>query len=126
PVDTATALPTAGFPRVIGTVLTALPDGAGGWYIAGQFTAVGGVSRTNIARVLANNTVATWNPGANGIVRAMVLRAGLVYVGGDFGVIGGAARNRITAIDVTTGVATAWNPNANSSVRAFAANASVL
>jgi len=126
PVDPASGLAAAGFPRVNGTVLAAVPDGAGGWYIGGQFTTVGSSPRANLARVLADNSVSPWNPGAGGIVRTMVLRAGALYVGGDFLTLAGTARNRIGAVDATTGALSAWNPNASSSVRAFAAGATQL
>src|SRR6185503_20568494 len=45
PVDPATGLPSGNFPRVTGTVHAVVPDGSGGWYIGGDFTAVGGISR---------------------------------------------------------------------------------
>src|SRR5256885_600948 len=126
PVDSVSALPGPGFPRVNGVVLAAVPDGAGGWFIGGQFTAVDGSLRSNLAHVLADFTVAAWDPGASGIVRALVLRGGTLFVGGDFLTLGGAARNRIGAVDTSTALATAWNPNANSSVRAFAPGTSAL
>jgi hypothetical protein len=126
PVDLSTGVPAAGFPRVNGSVFTAVPDGAGGWFIGGQFTTVGVSSRLNLAHVLADQSVSSWNPGTNGNVRALLLRSGVLYVGGDFLTLGGLSRNRIGAVDATSGAVGAWNPNANSSVRAFAAGGSVL
>src|SRR5262249_24582903 len=73
-----------GFPVVNGTVLAAVSDGSGGWYLGGQFTAVGAAARSNLAHVLADHSVAAWNPGANNLVRVLVLRSGVLYVGGDF------------------------------------------
>ncbi len=126
PVDPVTAVPAAGFPRVNGTVVAAIPDGTGGWFIGGQFTTVGGVARTNLAHILADQSVAFWNPGTSGIVRSLLLRSGVLYVGGDFTTLGGIARNRIGAVDPNTGVTSSWNPNANSSVRVFVESASGL
>ena len=126
PVDTTTGAPAPGFPRVNGTVMAAIPDGAGGWYIGGQFTAVGAIARANLAHVLADQSVAAWDPGTNGIVRTLLLRGSVLYAGGDFTTLGGVIRNRIGAVDAGTGVATSWNPNANSSVRALATNGTVL
>ena len=120
PVDPVTAAPAPGFPRVNGTVTAAVPDGSGGWFIGGQFTAVGNTARANLAHILADQSVAAWNPGAGSIVRVLHLRSGILYVGGDFLTLGGLTRNRIGAVDAATGVTTSWNPNANSSVRAFA------
>src|SRR5207249_5646506 len=36
PVDTATALPSSGFPKVAGTVYATVSDGSGGWYVGGR------------------------------------------------------------------------------------------
>ncbi len=126
PVDPVTGVPAAGFPRVNGTVIAAVPDGSGGWFIGGQFTAVGGVARTNLAHILSDQSIAFWNPGASGIVRVLLLRSGLLYVGGDFTTLGGVARNRAGAVDPNTGATASWNPNANSSVRAFVESGSGL
>ena len=126
PVDVATGAPAPGFPRVNGTVMAAIADGAGGWFIGGQFTAVGASARNNLAHVLADQSVAAWNPGTDGIVRTLLLRGGLLYVGGDFTLLGGVARNRIGATDASTGVTTSWSPNASGSVRVFATNGTVL
>lgn len=119
PIDPVTAAPAPNFPRVNGTVMAAVPDGSGGWFIGGQFTAVGATARNNLAHVLADQSVAAWNPGAGSIVRTLHLRAGVLYVGGDFLTLGGLTRNRAGAVDANTGLTTTWNPNANSSVRAF-------
>ena len=40
PVDVTSGAPAPGFPRVNGTVVSAIPDGSGGWFIGGLFTAV--------------------------------------------------------------------------------------
>ena len=99
PVDATSGVPESGFPRVNGTVMATVPDGSGGWFIGGLFTAVGASARTNLAHVLNDHTVAAWDPAPNAIVRTMVLRGGLLYVGGDFLTLGGIARNRIGAVD---------------------------
>ena len=78
-------------------------DGAGGWYIGGYFTAVGGLPRSNLAHVASDLSVSAWNPNANGAVYALAVSGSTVYAGGDFTSIGGQARNRIAALDATTG-----------------------
>lgn len=99
-------------------------------YIGGTFQMVDSASRNRIAALNAGATTAgtyikTWNPNANGAVRAMKLAGTTLYVGGDFsgaGSIGGAARNRIAALNtlLDTGNATSWDPNTGSgSVRAL-------
>ena len=95
---------------------------------SGSFTAVGGVSRTNIARIDATTGAAdSWNPNANAPVWKVALQPdGKILAGGDFNsaistpTIGGQTRNRIARLDPTTGLADSWNPNANNSVTAIA------
>lgn len=41
--DTITNKTDRSFPKIKGVVYTSISDGAGGWYIGGSFTQVGGV-----------------------------------------------------------------------------------
>src|SRR5947207_2244425 len=66
PLDLASGAPTGVYSRVTGTVSAVVPDGAGGWYLGGVFSAVGGSPRSNIAHVLADGTVSAWDPSAAG------------------------------------------------------------
>jgi hypothetical protein len=113
PINAATGVPVPGFPKVAGIVRAVAPDGSGGWFIGGFFSAVGGIPRANLAHILADNSVAAWNPGANDGVIALVVSGSLVYVGGVFTNVGGQPRNRIAALDASTGLPTAWDPNAS-------------
>ena len=116
PIDALTGQTPSSIAEVGGTSIWAVaPDGAGGWYIGGVFTDVDGTPRSNIAHILADNTVSDWNPSANGEVRALAVDGSTVYVGGSFTSIGGQPRNCIAALDATTGNATAWDPNASGS-----------
>ncbi|MEO5616536.1 MAG: hypothetical protein ABIS67_02085, partial [Candidatus Eisenbacteria bacterium] len=108
PIDAASGASAGGFPKVRGEVHAVAPDGSGGWYIGGNFTAVGGIPRSNLAHILADNTVSAWNPNADGGVFALAMSGSTVYAGGNFNSIGGSARNNIAALDATTGVATGW------------------
>jgi hypothetical protein len=128
PISTVTGVPRSGFPRIVGSVLCAAADGAGGWYVGGSFTAVGGILRLNLVHVLANNSVASWNPTVVGSVHALAVSGGTVYVGGSFsaacgsssGVTACVSRNNLAALDASTGSVKAWNPDANLAVRALA------
>ncbi|MCS7020150.1 MAG: delta-60 repeat domain-containing protein, partial [Bernardetiaceae bacterium] len=83
-VQTGSGAVINGFPIVNGTILAVAPDGSGGWYIAGEFTQVGGQARNRIARIMADNSVdLAWNPNANGTVRCIVVDGTQIYVGGD-------------------------------------------
>ena len=122
PLDATSGVPPGAYPEVAGGYVNAvLPDGAGGWYIGGTFTRVGGVTRNRLAHILADNSVSAWDPDANSSVSALVVSGGTLYAGGDFTGVGGQARNRIAALDLATGLATAWDANADSAVLALAA-----
>jgi len=94
PLDPATGVRPAGFAKVNGPVYVTVPDGAGGWYIGGDFTRVGDKSRHNAARIMADGTVGAWNPNVDLAVRAIALARGasanLVWIGGDFTVVNNA------------------------------------
>jgi hypothetical protein len=120
------------FPRVAGTVYAIQSDGAGGWFIGGVFTAVGGLARTNLARIDSSGAVTAWAPAADNYVRALALSGTTLYAGGDFTAItppGGSAttRNRLAAISTAdTGSLTAWAPAASSTVHALALSGTTL
>src|SRR2546428_547811 len=82
PIDSTNGMPVAGFPKVVGSVSAVASDGSGGCFIGGSFTWVGGVPRSNIAHVLADNTVSAWNPRANDAVYTLVVSGSTIYVGG--------------------------------------------
>lgn len=84
PFDAGTGAPVAAFPKVAGNLRAVVSDGAGGWFIGGNFNAVGGVPRTNLAHILADLSIAPWNPSPNGNVLAMAHEGGTVYVSGFF------------------------------------------
>ena len=94
PLDPTTGARAASFPKVNGPVYVTVPDGAGGWYIGGDFTRVGDRSRHNAARILADGTVGAWNPNTDHAVRAIVVApaggANLAWIGGDFTVVNNA------------------------------------
>jgi hypothetical protein len=119
PISADTGELVAPFPKVNGAVLASVPDGAGGWFIGGEFTNVGGLARNYIAHILPNGLVDSgWDPNARGgfpetYVYALAVSGSTVYVGGYFTRIGGQARNYIAALDTGTGQATDWNPNAS-------------
>ena len=119
-VDSTSAAAKPGFPVVSGAVYSAAPDGSGGWYIGGSFGAVGGIVRSNVAHVLADNSVdPAWNPTLNGSNVVIAVSGSTVYLGGAFTRVGAMTRNRIAALEATTGQPTAWNPNASAIVNAI-------
>ena len=118
----ASGIPDSRFPQVQGgNVYAMAADGAGGYYIGGNFTAVVGISRSRIAHIRADGSLdRVFNPAANGTVYALAVSGSTVYAGGDFTSIGRQSRSRIAALRTSDGLATTWNPHADSTVDAFA------
>lgn len=100
------------YPKVNGEILTAISDSAGGWFIGGLFTAVGGQPRRHLAHIFAGGEVAAWSPDPNDQVHALALSGATLYVGGRFDSIATLPRSRIAAVDVATGAARRWDPSA--------------
>ena len=66
-----------------GSIRAAIADGAGGWFMGGTFSAVGGTARPGLAHVRSDGTLDTaFTPAGLGQVRALALDAGRLYVGG--------------------------------------------
>ena len=119
-VDPGSGAHVSGSPVVNGDVFAAVPDGQGGWYLGGQFTAVNGVPRLNAARVLAGGAVSQWNPFADGLVRTIVRVGDRVFLGGDFTRIKTAPRLRVAAVDAVTGAPDpAFRPRFNAPVHSI-------
>ncbi len=117
------------FPRVAGYVYGIADDGQGGWFISGNFTAVGGVPRNCLAHILSDGTVAPWNPNPNHVpygTGGLIVSGNRVYVCGGFATISGKPRSYIAALDATTGEALDWNAHANGLVAPLAIHGNVL
>lgn len=89
-----------------------------GIYIGGNFTLIGGQARNHIARlsVSAPPTADSWNPNANGAVRAIAVEGSDVFIGGDFTSVSSQTRNRIAKIDTSGALDATWNVNLDNSV----------
>ena len=129
PLSWTGGAPSWRFARVAGTVQAVIPDGEGGWYIGGRFTAVEGVSRGNLAHVRADGSVAAWAPEVGGAVpyplaaevRALATHGGVLYVGGVFTTVNGRLRNNVAAVDAKTGTVLGWDPGADLDVSCLVA-----
>jgi hypothetical protein len=109
-LDPATGAWSPAFPKINGTVLVAVPDGNGGFYVGGDFTRVGTRSRHNGARIVPGATAGTWdvggwNPETDKPIRAIAPSptGNVVYIGGDFSVTQGVARAGIAAVNGFSG-----------------------
>lgn len=92
-------------PRIAdGQVSVAVGDGAGGWYLGGDFTRIGGHAAGGIAHVLHGGELDTdFLPVADHLVSAMELVGDTLYVGGAFSHVDGVARSRLAAISTEDG-----------------------
>jgi phosphodiesterase/alkaline phosphatase D-like protein len=80
-------------------------------YVGGNFSAAGGLQRSNLAAVdAASGKVLGWNPGANGPVNALAWRDGGVYAGGGCTLWGGAGWVGRGGVDGRSGRALDWSP----------------
>lgn len=107
-----------------GTIYTMARNGSV-LYVGGEFSFIGGKNRENIAAIdTATGSATSWDPGANGSVRSLVLdsTASVLFAGGEFSganSFGGQARNRLAAVDLPAGTVNAWNPGATGTVFAL-------
>lgn len=115
-LDEGTASYNPSFAKPDGRVRACIADGAGGWFIGGDFTHVGGVSRNRVARINADGSLHAWDPNASGSVRSLCSLGNTVFIGGSFYMVGGQTRNGIAAVDASTGAVSGWYPGACLSV----------
>ncbi len=99
-------------------VFAILIQADGRMLIAGDFKAIAGQTRNNIARLNADGTLdMAFDPNSKSIVNAIATQSdGKIVAGGYFNgtnSIGGQTRNFIARLDPTTGLADSFNPNAN-------------
>jgi len=128
-VSTTTGIVDQAFPRVNGPIFSVVPDGNGGWFIGGEFTVVGTLSRLCVAHIKADKTVDTaWNANfSTGCSVFTMGRSGTtLYIAGGFSTIGGETRNKIGAVNTTTGAVLPWNPNAKDTVRVLTVAGSIV
>jgi hypothetical protein len=118
--------PATGLCQVAGVVyaMTQVGDRT---YIGGSFTAVSGVSRSNVAAIRADGTLdPSWNPSTDGVVYAMAASSdgSKIFLGGGFTTVGGQARGRLAAVTSDTGeLIPTWTTTTNTNlVRALVAD----
>lgn len=105
------AEPVVSAPMPNGTVYCSVSDGAGGWFIGGDFDAAGDQDRTRLAHLNADGSVSSWQVDvAGGYVLSMTLDGSTLYFGGNFTSVGGQTRYGIAAVDALSGAALPFAP----------------
>ncbi len=89
--------------KVSGTVSSSISDGSGGFYVGGDFTAIGGVAKKGLAHILADETIVDWMPKINGNVKSMALAGQILYIGGDFSSVGDQMSSSGSVFDTSSG-----------------------
>ncbi len=127
----STGAPVPGLPAVNGAVLELVPDGSGGYYVAGEFTNIGSAgvgaggqpSAQRIAHVLANGTVDPgFRPPVGGQFRAMARVGPSLVVDGSMFVDNGTTARNLLALDPVTGALLPWVPALPGTVSGIAAS----
>jgi hypothetical protein len=114
--------PDATFPQVSGAeawIRAVVSDGAGGWYVGGNFTHVGGVARAGLAHVLSGGTVdpnfaPSLDVAHGSSAAALALSGSTLYVGGNFATVSGTSRDGLAALNTSDGSLQSWNPGPTS------------
>jgi hypothetical protein len=91
----------------------------GNLFVGGDFTTVGGVTRSRLAAIDATTGKPTpWNPGMDQPVKAMAISGNTVFAAG---FVGGGVTSRMLAIDASTGQVANWNFDIGGHISALAA-----
>lgn len=103
------------FYKIDGSITTSISDGADGWYIAGTFSTVDGVSRRGLAHINADGSLdLTFSPVIESLnqaptINTLKLNGGKLYVGGQFDESNGVTVQNLVALSPITGANIAWS-----------------
>jgi hypothetical protein len=118
-VSAATGAAVPRLPLADDAVLAIEPDGAGGYFVGGRFTRIGGVARAGLAHVLADGSIDpgfvadlrpysyTLNGRPGPEVRSLARTGTRLFVGGGFVT---PASGGLVALDTTTAARLPWAP----------------
>lgn len=114
-IDATTGRVLSWNPNVSGVEVRALSVNGDGVYIGGEFSAVDGRSRTNIALVTrgSGRAVRGFAPRPNGPVNAFTFSKGSAYFGGEFTKVDNRVRSHLAAVSRTSSARLrSWSPSA--------------
>jgi hypothetical protein len=118
--DTANGTLLPWDPNTNAVVDTLLPA-AGGVYLGGSFTTVGGTSRKRLAEVnlTTGAAITAFKASVNAEVQTLAMGNGVMYAGGSFTNLGGS-QSYVGAFNPTTGAfVPGWTPTVDAAVRAI-------
>jgi hypothetical protein len=129
-VDLTSGLITPWNPNASGGV-SALALVADKVIVGGDFTSIGGGSRSYLAAVDSSAgaliPLSSWSGATGGSVFAMMVLGNRLYLGGNFGNIEGSVRSYLGAIDKNTGAVLPWHPTLdNGGVYSLASSGSLV
>ena len=101
--------------------VSAIAAASGHVFAGGEFDAIGGARRRNLAALDSVSASAlAWAPtGANWPVYALAVDSGAVYVGGEFDSVVTMPRSGLAALDRATGAGLGWDPHPDRRVLAI-------
>lgn len=106
------------WPATDGSIRAIESDGAGGWFLAGDFTMVGSNVRDGLAHVFASGQVDPWSPIVDGEIWDMQYSGGTLFVAGRFVAIDNMARGSLAAFDSSLQLLP-WNPGTGANFASF-------
>ncbi len=99
-------------PNPNGNITTVIPAGDGtSVYVAGSFSSIGGVARSNVARVRVSDgaVITAFNAGTiSGNIKDLRLKDGRLWLAGAFTHVNGKAQKALATVDPTTGARTTF------------------
>ncbi len=105
--ETTGQISTSFVPDPNGDITTVIPAGDGtSVYVAGSFSSIGGVARSNIARVRVSDgaVITAFNAGTvSGSIKDLRLEDGRLWLAGAFTHVNGKAQKGLATVDPTTG-----------------------
>ena len=117
-LDPVTGAPSSALPKIDGSVVAIAPDGAGGWYLGGNFHNVGGTPHNYVAHVRADLSIDGWSPSVSTSVRALAVSGSSVFIGGS---------GYLNAFDAASGAQLPFSPGAGAAqINALLASGSAL
>jgi hypothetical protein len=133
-IDSATGLVNTSWNPGVNGYVYAITGSGNNIYVGGNFTQLGGLTRTSLGAVNATSGATTTfdpviqNNGGAGYVYALTIdTSNILYVGGAFTTAKSAARNNAAAFGITgTGALQTWNPNTNGTVNALAKSGTTI